>query len=263
MPCEVIEADDFEAMRQNFARNLHGTINKVRQGRVFQKMMTSRSLSQRELAEELGISEGTVRNFLAFVEAVEMRKPYAGDDAEDQIARISVESVRRYRAAPKDDRDTLLDGLLSGTERCGVPRRADCSEGQSEALPERPGVGGTDSQQPDIPAPSPTDEPSSQDDNEAIPSDLTEGAPDTGEVPRRHSSPERTATTAEGVKSALQKADSLLSRQAEEVTVQAVSLDPAVRQECVTLLRSISERTGAMLQVLAPDKPDAHGPVPA
>ena len=37
--CEVIEADDFEAMRQTYKRNQHGTHNPVLQGRVFRQML--------------------------------------------------------------------------------------------------------------------------------------------------------------------------------------------------------------------------------
>ena len=39
IPCEVIEVDDFEAMRQTYKRNQHGTHNPVLLGFLFQEMM--------------------------------------------------------------------------------------------------------------------------------------------------------------------------------------------------------------------------------
>src|SRR5215204_2424196 len=50
--CEVIEADDFEAMRQTYKRNQHGTHNRVALGRMFRSMMDERDISGRELAKE-------------------------------------------------------------------------------------------------------------------------------------------------------------------------------------------------------------------
>ena len=52
VPCEVVEADTFEAMRQTFKRNQHGTHNPVRLGQMFRAMLTMRGgLSMRALAE--------------------------------------------------------------------------------------------------------------------------------------------------------------------------------------------------------------------
>src|SRR5688572_28545882 len=48
--CELIHADQFDAMRQTYKRNQHGRNDPVRLGRMFRSMLTDRSLSQRELA---------------------------------------------------------------------------------------------------------------------------------------------------------------------------------------------------------------------
>lgn len=131
--CEVIEVDEFEAMRQTYKRNQHGTHNPVLLGRMFLRMMEERGLSGRALAEEMDVSEGTVRNALTYVEAAEMRNSYAqagGDRGgvlvgplsaprqqtlEEEISSLSVRQVRTYTSLPKDIRDTWLNaGADSG-----------------------------------------------------------------------------------------------------------------------------------------------------
>ena len=52
VPCEVVEVDDFEAMRQTYKRNQHGTHNPVKLGQMFGRMIADRGLSQRALAED-------------------------------------------------------------------------------------------------------------------------------------------------------------------------------------------------------------------
>ncbi len=37
--CEVVEVDDFEAMRQTYKRNQHGAHNPVRLGQMFERMV--------------------------------------------------------------------------------------------------------------------------------------------------------------------------------------------------------------------------------
>ena len=77
IPCEVIDADDFEAMRQTYKRNQHGTHHSVLQGRMFRRMMADRGLSQRAFAKDVEVSEGTVRNSLLYAEAADLRNDYA------------------------------------------------------------------------------------------------------------------------------------------------------------------------------------------
>ena len=71
IPCEVLDVDDFEAMRQTYKRNQHGQHNPVLQGVMFKRMMAESGISQRELAKDMEVSEGTVRNSLEYVKALE------------------------------------------------------------------------------------------------------------------------------------------------------------------------------------------------
>ncbi|MDQ3256441.1 MAG: ParB N-terminal domain-containing protein [Acidobacteriota bacterium] len=102
VPCEIIEADDFEAMRQTYKRNQHGTHNPVLLGRMFRQMMEARGLSQRALAEDIHISEGTIRNALEYARAGDVRNDYAFDG-------LSVKQVRFYNRLPKGIGSLWLD----------------------------------------------------------------------------------------------------------------------------------------------------------
>jgi ParB/RepB/Spo0J family partition protein len=102
IPCEVIQADDFEAMRQTYKRNQHGSHAPTALGRMFRRMMESREFSLRALAEEIAVSEGTVRNAIQYAEASDLRNSYAFDD-------LSVRQVRTYLALPAAVRDIWLD----------------------------------------------------------------------------------------------------------------------------------------------------------
>ena len=64
VPCEVLEIDDLEAMRQTYKRNMHGTFNPSKLGEMFKRAIEKSELSQRELAKQYEVSEGTVRNAL-------------------------------------------------------------------------------------------------------------------------------------------------------------------------------------------------------
>lgn len=99
---EVVNIDYFEARRQTFKRNQHGEHDPVLLGRMFREMMDDRELSQRGLAKEIGISEGTVRNATLFVEAAELRNSYAlaaglEETTEASAALVSALSVRQIR----------------------------------------------------------------------------------------------------------------------------------------------------------------------
>src|SRR5262245_44734007 len=108
VPCEVIDADEFEARRQCLKRNQHGRMNPVRLGRMFREMMDLRKLSLRELEQEIKTSEGTIRNALLFAEGAELRNRYAPEGAEDKIARLTVKQVRAYVNRPGSERDRWL-----------------------------------------------------------------------------------------------------------------------------------------------------------
>src|SRR5262249_14412440 len=109
VPCEVVEADDFEAMLQNFKRNQHGTRNPVKQGLAFERMQQARGLSNRKLAEALNIPEATLRVYLDYVHAVGVRNCCAPQTAEADIARLSVRQVQHYLHLPEGNRDAWLD----------------------------------------------------------------------------------------------------------------------------------------------------------
>lgn len=103
VPCEVIAADDFEAMRQTYKRNQHGTHNPVQLGRMFRQMMEARGLSQRALAEEVHVSEGTIRNALEYAKAADVRNGYAFDT-------LTLKQVRYFNRLPRCIGRLWLDG---------------------------------------------------------------------------------------------------------------------------------------------------------
>lgn len=110
VPCEVLaDADDFECMRQTFKRNRGGTDNPVRLGQMFERMMKEKKLSARALAEEMGISDTTIRNNLAYAKAARMRTGFAGEDREAEIAKLSKRQMQMYTGLPEELRDKWLD----------------------------------------------------------------------------------------------------------------------------------------------------------
>lgn len=115
VPCEIIQADDFEAMRQTYKRNQHGTHNPLKQGYLFKRMMAERGLSQRQLADEMEISEGTVRNSFAYVEAAELRNSCAdyADYRRENYLRViedlSVRVIHTLNRLPRQLADLWMD----------------------------------------------------------------------------------------------------------------------------------------------------------
>src|SRR5262245_17761569 len=102
IPCELIEADDFEAMRQTYKRNQHGTHVPILLGQFFQRMMKERDLSQRALAKEIDVSEGSIRNALQYVHAASVRNDYAWE-------KLTVRQVRLYNFLPRAIGDLWID----------------------------------------------------------------------------------------------------------------------------------------------------------
>jgi ParB-like chromosome segregation protein Spo0J len=126
VPCEIIDTDEFEAMLQTFKRNRHGENDRVKLGRLFQRMMQEKQLSGRQLGLLIGESEGTIRNFLLYAEAAAVRNSYAPERAEGrrlsadvEVAGLSVRQVHTYMALPADRRDEWLDAgaRISDAER--------------------------------------------------------------------------------------------------------------------------------------------------
>jgi ParB/RepB/Spo0J family partition protein len=106
--CEMIEADEFEAMRQTYKRNQHGQHDPVKQGRMFAKMIEQRSLSNRQLAEEIDISEGTIRNSLLYWEAFRRYGEYTVGS--EKIKGLSVKQPRWFVAMPKEIGISWIEG---------------------------------------------------------------------------------------------------------------------------------------------------------
>jgi ParB/RepB/Spo0J family partition protein len=121
VPVEVVEADDFECRRECFIRNLHGTWHKVRLGRMFAQMLAERSaLSNRDLAAELGCSEGTVRNTLLYAKAADLCAGREDCPNEDAIAGMGVRQVRELIA--------WLEGLTDEGDQQDQPGAAEPEE---------------------------------------------------------------------------------------------------------------------------------------
>jgi len=116
--CEVIIVDDFEAMRQTYKRNQHGTHNKILLGQMFQRMAKERGLSLRNLAKEVEVSDGTIRNTFEYTKAVKVRNSYAGkgdgEDTEGKIAGLSLRQVKYYNRLPEEIANLWLDSGLDG-----------------------------------------------------------------------------------------------------------------------------------------------------
>lgn len=102
IPVEIIEADDFEAMRQTYKRNQHGTHDPVRLGQMFRAMLDQRELSVRALAKEIEVCDGTIRNALAYADAAALRNSYA-------FSKLSIRQVRAYLQLPAPIRDWWVD----------------------------------------------------------------------------------------------------------------------------------------------------------
>jgi ParB-like chromosome segregation protein Spo0J/DNA-binding XRE family transcriptional regulator len=128
IPVEILELQaedetrtnfaDFEARRQTFVRNLSGTWHKVRLGRMFVEMLnTLRVSSNRELAQFLGISEGTVRNMILYNTAARMCAGRENCPDEDAIAAMGVRQVRELIAR--------LEGLADDGEQQDQPGAAE------------------------------------------------------------------------------------------------------------------------------------------
>jgi ParB-like chromosome segregation protein Spo0J len=153
VPCEVIQADTLEAMRQTLARNHHGKNDPLLEGRVYERMMEEGKLAIRALARELGVTDGTIRNHLKYVEAAGVRNRYAPADADRLIGGLSIEQVKAYLALPEDKRDEWLDSGASLKEaeqrqsRQAAEGEATDTDADDEADAEEPGDGGDASAQ--------------------------------------------------------------------------------------------------------------------
>jgi len=129
IPCEIVDVDDFEAMRQTYKRNQHGTHNPVLLGQMFQQMMEERGLSQRALAKEVEVSEGTVRNALEYAKAAEVRNDYA-------FEKLSVKQIRLLNRLPEKIADLWLNYGAKIKDLWMVKTEEDVKHEESECGPD-------------------------------------------------------------------------------------------------------------------------------
>jgi ParB/RepB/Spo0J family partition protein len=129
--CEVIDADDFEAMRQTYKRNQHGTHEPVAEGRMFRRMLEERGVSNRALAELVSVSESKIRTGLMYAEAADQRPDF-------NFSELSVRQVRQYAHLPQVVGDAWIDGGadLEITQHDFRPLLFDLS-GKPKVVPER------------------------------------------------------------------------------------------------------------------------------
>jgi ParB/RepB/Spo0J family partition protein len=113
VPCEIVDADEFEARRQTVRRNLRGENNPVRYGRLCRKMQGLRTLSNRQLAEELGVSEGHVRNALLYAEAADHCGQVPSWPSEDEIAALPVRRLRALLARLERDEEAPAEAEVA------------------------------------------------------------------------------------------------------------------------------------------------------
>ena len=102
LPCEVLSIEPPEAMRQTYKRNQHGTFNKIKLGKMFERIMKENNLSLRKLAREYDISDGTVRNTLLYLKAKKARNSYAFEN-------LTIRQIRIYTELPPIIKDKWLD----------------------------------------------------------------------------------------------------------------------------------------------------------
>lgn len=108
--CEILSVDNFEAMRQTYKRNQHGTHNKILLGRMFKRMQKEKNLSIRKLAKQIEISESAIRTAFMYTRAVKLRKAYArDDDVESEIADLSGYQINLYNHLPEIIANLWLD----------------------------------------------------------------------------------------------------------------------------------------------------------
>ena len=148
---EIIEADDFESRRQTYKRNQHGEHNKVVLGRMFRDMMEQRGLSRCGLADEINVSEGTIRNALVYSDAAETYGDYARErgldvDADNDVAALAIRQVRLFvKLPPALARLWLAEGagldVLTETPLAGGAADAESFAGLFEFVP--PATGAT------------------------------------------------------------------------------------------------------------------------
>lgn len=111
VPCYVQDVDDFELRRLLLKRNKHGTHNKIGDGQLYRDMMQAKDLSIRGLADELDISEATIRNRLQYLQVFERRVKHTEEpeQAKAEIEKNKISDIRTYNALPEAVANKALD----------------------------------------------------------------------------------------------------------------------------------------------------------
>lgn len=117
VPCQIVELDDAEVLRQLALRYRSTIDDPLRLGQVFRELAKIKSWSQDELAAAVEMSVGTVRNHLRYVDAYERRSKYTGHpirrrtwaDPALAIGRLTIDQVRAYLSLPAEIGDIWMD----------------------------------------------------------------------------------------------------------------------------------------------------------
>jgi hypothetical protein len=99
-----------------------GFYDRVMLGRLLARAMAVRGqCSKRQLATELGLPEGSLRTFLLYAQAAELRKLSAPETAESEVAALSPTQVRTFLQLPEAARHYWMD---AGADLAAVITRA-------------------------------------------------------------------------------------------------------------------------------------------
>jgi len=123
VPCEIMDIDQFEAMRQTWKRNLRGTPDTLRTGKMFAKMLEQRKISQRELAKAINVSEATIRNHLNYAKVRELWGSFMEERAKDVRRMVSgaeeaglLENVETVESRTASDAADIAVSALSARQ---------------------------------------------------------------------------------------------------------------------------------------------------
>lgn len=107
--CEIIEADDVEAMRQCYLRNRGGSDNPVLLGQMFERLRDKHRLSHRQIGRDMGVSESYIRSYLDYAKAWRLRTQHNPDTPLDDVSALTHREVQAYLDIGDDLRDKWFD----------------------------------------------------------------------------------------------------------------------------------------------------------
>ena len=71
-------------------------------------MLKERKLSNRKLADQLGVSEGTIRNHRDYAKAAKLRNRYAPEGADELISGLNTKQVAAYLSLKEKGNEWLM-----------------------------------------------------------------------------------------------------------------------------------------------------------